>query len=64
MIFRFTTEAEMHAVLEKGPWMFVGKILFCNNGILGFSLTKTIYRLFLFGFACMDCLFLYGRNKA
>ena len=25
MIFRFTTEAEMHAVLEKGPWMFGGK---------------------------------------
>ncbi|KAG6794318.1 hypothetical protein POTOM_003563 [Populus tomentosa] len=25
MIFWFTTEAEMHAVLEKGPWMFGGK---------------------------------------
>jgi hypothetical protein len=25
MIFRFNTEAEMHAVLEKGPWMFGGK---------------------------------------
>jgi len=25
MIFRFKTEAEMHAVLEKGPWMFGGK---------------------------------------
>ncbi|KAJ6991656.1 hypothetical protein NC653_019736 [Populus alba x Populus x berolinensis] len=25
MIFRFTTEEEMHAVLEKGPWMFGGK---------------------------------------
>lgn len=25
MIFRFTTESEMHAVLEKGPWMFGGK---------------------------------------
>lgn len=25
MIFRFNTEEEMHAVLEKGPWMFGGK---------------------------------------
>jgi hypothetical protein len=25
MIFRFTTEAQMHGVLEKGPWMFGGK---------------------------------------
>jgi len=25
MIFRFTTEEQVHAVLEKGPWMFGGK---------------------------------------
>ncbi|KAJ6925337.1 hypothetical protein NC651_009875 [Populus alba x Populus x berolinensis] len=25
MIFRFKTEKEMHAVIEKGPWMFSGK---------------------------------------
>ena len=25
MLFRFKTEIEMHAVLEKGPWMFGGK---------------------------------------
>ena len=25
MIFRFNTEADMHGVLEKGPWMFGGK---------------------------------------
>jgi hypothetical protein len=25
MIFRFNTEEKMHAVLEKGPWMFGGK---------------------------------------
>jgi len=25
MIFQFTTAAEMHTVLEKGPWMFGGK---------------------------------------
>jgi hypothetical protein len=25
MIFRFKTEEDMHAVLEKGPWMFGGK---------------------------------------
>ena len=25
MIFRFKTEEEMHAVMEKGPWMFGGK---------------------------------------
>jgi len=25
MIFRFATEEQMHAVLEKGPWMFGGK---------------------------------------
>ena len=25
MIFRFKTEEEMHAVIEKGPWMFGGK---------------------------------------
>jgi hypothetical protein len=25
MIFRFITEEQVHAVLEKGPWMFGGK---------------------------------------
>ena len=27
MVFRFKTEAEMHVVLEKGPWMFGGKAI-------------------------------------
>jgi hypothetical protein len=27
MVFRFKTEAEMHVVLEKGPWMFEGKAI-------------------------------------
>jgi len=25
IIFRFTTEEQMHVILEKGPWMFGGK---------------------------------------
>jgi hypothetical protein len=25
LIFRFTTEEQVHAVLENGPWMFGGK---------------------------------------
>jgi len=41
MIFRFRTEAEMQAVLEKVYGCFEAKLLFCNNDIPTTNLIKT-----------------------
>ena len=63
IIFRFNTEENMHAILEKGPWMFGGKTSFFNNGIPVSNLTRIRSPHSQFGFVYMVCLFLYGLSK-
>ncbi|KAJ6871911.1 hypothetical protein NC651_031103 [Populus alba x Populus x berolinensis] len=41
MIFRFTTEEKMHAVLDKGPWMFGGKNIVLQQWHPRFQFDKT-----------------------
>nr|TKR98217.1 hypothetical protein D5086_0000205770 [Populus alba] len=41
MIFRFNTEDKMHAVLEKGPWMFGGKNIILQQWHPRFQFDKT-----------------------
>ncbi|KAJ6904459.1 hypothetical protein NC652_022465 [Populus alba x Populus x berolinensis] len=42
MLFRFKSEEEMQAVLEKGPGCLGEKLLFCNNGTQGLSLAASM----------------------
>ncbi|KAJ6321115.1 hypothetical protein OIU78_016341 [Salix suchowensis] len=43
MVFRFSSEDEVHAVIEKGPWLFGGKAILLQQWHHLFVLTKTKY---------------------
>ena len=62
-LFRFNTEDSMHAILERGPWMFGGKTMIYNSGIPNSFLIKTASPSYQSGSVFMAYLSPYGLGR-